>query len=86
MKLIINERFKVECKDGSNYNLIETSMTQPKGGKEGKMTDKVLGHFGSTFGALKADVDRSLDDCGKVEEVKNHIDSVVEELKIILSK
>ena len=86
MKIIINERFKVECKDGSNYNLIETSMTQHKGGKEGKLTDKVLGHFGSTFGALKAYVDRRLDDCGKVEEVKNHIDSVVEELKLILSK
>jgi hypothetical protein len=86
MKIIINERFKVECKDGSNYNLVETSMTQPKDGKEGKLTDKVLGHFGSTFGALKAYVDRSLDDCGKVEDVKNHVDSVIDELKLILNK
>jgi len=61
-------------------------MTQPKDGKEGKLTDKVLGHFGSTFGALKAYVDRSLDDCGKVEDVKNHVDSVIDELKLILNK
>lgn len=84
MKLIINETYKVECKDGCNYNLVETRMTNPKDGKEGKLTDKVLGHYSSTYSALNAYIKRRLDDCGKVEDLKNHIDSVFDELKLIL--
>ena len=86
MKLIINARFKVECKDGYNYNLIETSMTKPKDGKEGKLTDKVLGHYSNTYSALSAYVKRRLDDCGKVEDIKNHVDSVMDELREIKNK
>jgi hypothetical protein len=61
-------------------------MTQPKDGKEGKLTDKTLGHFGSTYGALNSYIRRRLDDCGHVEDIKNHVDSVMDELKSILNK
>ena len=84
MKLKINDKFRIECKDSANYNLIQKYETKPKEGKESKESEKVLGHYSSTLSALKAYVNRSLDDCGNVGEIIEHIKKLENKIEGLL--
>jgi hypothetical protein len=84
MKLIINDKFHVECKDGCNYNLIETYQTEAKNGFESKESQKIIGHYPNTLSALKAYVKRDLDSCGNVGEIVSKVIELEEKITKIL--
>ena len=79
----INEKFSIQKNDGCNYNLIENYHTEPKEGFDSKESTKVLGHYSSTLSALRAYVDRSLDDCATIKEVVDHVSEVQKELEVL---
>jgi hypothetical protein len=84
MNLKINDKFSIENNDSCNYNLVEKYMTKPKEGQESKETTKVLGHYSSTLSALKAYVNRSLDDCGEVGNIIEHIKQLENKIEGLL--
>ena len=84
MNLKINENFRIECKDSSNYNLIEKYVINEKNVSLSKESEKVIGHYSSTLSALRAYVDRSLDDCGKVGNIIEHIKQLENKIEGLL--
>lgn len=85
MKLIINDTYRIECRDSVNYNLIEKGLTRKTAKDDGgKEKEQILGHYSNTYSALNAYVKKELDGCKHISEIVNHVDHVLEELKEVL--